>query len=277
LILLLVVVVAGAYVMTRSITRELAVARLQSDFVAAVSHEFRTPLTSLHQFIELLDEREEPPAAKRRAFYRAQSRAAGRLTQLVESLLDFGRMEAGAHPFRMETLALAPLVGEVIREFQRDGGTDDFIFDLEVGSGEDLVWADREALSRALRNLLENAVKYSGQARRVTVGVRRQHDTVAISVRDEGLGVPRHEQEDIFKKFVRGAASRTHGITGTGIGLAMVRYIADAHGGRVTVESVVGQGSTFTIFLPATLPAGAPAVSTAERQDVGSRESWHAS
>jgi signal transduction histidine kinase len=278
LTLLLAVVLTAAYVMARSVARELAVARLQSDFVAAVSHEFRTPLTSLHQFIELLDEEEEPPPDKRRAFYRAQSRAAGRLTQLVESLLDFGRMEAGVHPFRMETLTVASFAREVIREFQRDGTLDEFSFDFEVGPGEELVWADREAVSRALRNLLENAVKYSGDSRRVTVGVRREQDAVAISVRDWGLGIPRDEQQEIFKKFVRGSASRVNGIPGTGIGLAMVRYIADVHRGRVVVESAIGHGSTFTIFLPATVPAGAPVVtSTTERQDIGSPESWHAS
>lgn len=277
LALLLAVVLTGGYVMARSLTRELAVARLQSDFVAAVSHEFRTPLTSLHQFIELLDEEEEPPPDKRRAFYRAQSRAAGRLTQLVESLLDFGRMEAGVHPFRMETVTLAPLAREVIHEFQRDGAADEFSFDFEVGPGEDLVWADREALSRALRNLLENAVKYSGESRRVMVGVRREQDAVAISVRDEGLGIPRDEQQEIFKKFVRGSASRVNGIPGTGIGLAMVRYIADVHRGRVVVESAIGQGSTFTIFLPVTGGAGAPVATSTDRQDIGSPESWHAS
>ena len=111
--------------------------------------------------------------------------------------------------------------------------------------------ADREALSRAVRNLLENALKYLGAGRRIVVHVTDRLGIVAISVRDEGLGIPRHEQRQIFQKFVRGSASHHHRIHGTGIGLAMVRHIVTAHGGRVTVDSAPGRGSTFTIRLPA--------------------------
>ncbi len=120
--LLFVVVSTGAYLMGRSISRELAVARLQSDFVAAVSHEFRTPLTTLHQFTTLLIDDDDLPATKRQGFYEALARATDRLTHLVESLLDFGRMEAGAHPYRMEPLNAGSLVADVVADFQRDPG-----------------------------------------------------------------------------------------------------------------------------------------------------------
>jgi signal transduction histidine kinase len=251
LALLVVVVITGAYVMARSLTRELAVARLQSDFVSAVSHEFRTPLTSLHQFTALLNEEEDLPAAKRRTFYQAQARAAGRLTHLVESLLDFGRMEAGAHPYRKELLSAAPFVADVVRDFERDGVPGGFSLEYSADTGAGAVTADREALARALRNLLENAVKYSGTGRRVLIHVGECDGSVAISVRDDGLGIPADEQREVFDKFVRGSASRLHGIKGTGIGLAMVQHIVRAHGGRVTLQSAPGQGSTFTILLPA--------------------------
>jgi signal transduction histidine kinase len=259
LALLLVVVIAGAYVIVRSVTRELAVARLQSDFVSAVSHEFRTPLTSLHQFTALLNEDDEVPAAKRRTFYQAQARAAGRLTHLVESLLDFGRMEAGAHPYRMEPLSVGPFVSDVVRDFERDGAPDGFSLEYSTDIAAGAVAADRDAIARALRNLLENAAKYSGGGRRIEVHVGQVDGSVAISVRDEGLGIPRDEQRDIFNKFVRGSASRIHGIKGTGIGLAMVQHIVTAHGGRVTVHSAPGQGSTFTLWLPALRAEGATA------------------
>ena len=114
--------------------------------------------------------------------------------------------------------------------------------------------ADPDAVARALWNLLDNAVKYSGAGRRVFVTVGRQNGSLAITVRDEGLGIPRDEQAEIFNKFVRGAASRAHGIKGTGIGLAMVRHIVEAHGGRIHLESVPGEGSTFTIVLPLQAP-----------------------
>lgn len=110
--------------------------------------------------------------------------------------------------------------------------------------------ADPEALTRALWNLLDNAVKYSGESRMIWVSAARRNGSVAISVQDHGLGIPGHEQAEIFRKFVRGAASRVNGIKGTGIGLTMVRQIVAAHGGQVKVESTPGEGSTFTIVIP---------------------------
>lgn len=257
--LLLLVVAAAAYVTGRSMSRELAVARLQSDFVSAVSHEFRTPLTALKQFTDLLGADDDLPLAKRRWFYQAQARATSRLTHLVESLLDFGRMEAGAHPYRMMPLAVDDIVSEVVAEFRRDAAQSGFHIQYSADAAGERVIGDHDALARAVRNLLENAHKYSGAGRTIHVQVERRHKTIAISVRDEGPGIPLREQREIFKKLVRGSASRRLGIKGTGIGLAMVRHIVRAHRGRVIVESEPGRGSTFTIVLPADV-VGAAAV-----------------
>lgn len=254
LALLLGLVVAGGYFIVRAVSREFAVAQLQSDFVSAVSHEFRTPLTSLRQFTDLLNDDPDLPASKRRTFYQAQARATERLRRLVESLLDFGRMEAGARPYRFERLSTGPLVGGIIEDFRRDGTPDGFNIEASIGEPSGAVDADPDAFARALWNLLDNAVKYSGSSRTVSVNVDVRNDSVAISVRDKGLGIPRNEHDAIFNKFVRGTASRAHGIKGTGIGLAMVRHIVEAHGGTVRVESAPGEGSTFTIVLPAASP-----------------------
>ena len=248
--ILVALVIAGGYFIMRAVSREFAVARLQSDFVSAVSHEFRTPLTSLRQFTDLLNDDVEPAAEKRRAFYRAQARATERLHRLVESLLDFGRMEAGARPYRLERRDAAELVRSVVDEFEREAVAAGFTVECAIQPESGAVEADSEALGRALWNLLENAVKYSGESRTIWVSAARSNGTVGISVRDRGLGIPAAEQEEIFGKFVRGAACRTHGIKGTGIGLAMVRHIVNAHGGSVSVESAPGEGSTFSIHLP---------------------------
>ena len=244
-------VLAGGYFIVRAISREFAVAQLQSDFVSAVSHEFRTPLTSLRQFTELLNDDPDQPAAKRRTFYHAQARATDRLRRLVESLLDFGRMEAGARPYRLERLATAPLVRGIVEDFRRDVAPDVVTVEALIADDCGAVDVDPEAFARALWNLLDNAIKYSGESPTVFVTVDVRDGSVAISVRDRGAGIPRHEYDEIFKKFVRGTASRAHGIKGTGIGLAMVRHIVEAHGGTVSVESTPGEGSTFTIVLPA--------------------------
>lgn len=248
---LLLLVSAGSYLIWRAVSSELAVARLQSDFVSAVSHEFRTPLTSLRQLNDLLIESEELPAEKRRNYYHAQARATGRLHHLVESLLDFGRMEAGKQPYQFEPLDAGALARDVAEEFSAEAEGRGFEIECHLDSWEYPVRADAEALARALWNLLDNAAKYSGDSRKIEVRADRDGEAIFVSVRDYGPGIHAEEQRRIFDKFVRGDAAKLQGIKGTGIGLAMVRHIVKAHGGTVQVSSVPGEGSAFTITLPA--------------------------
>ena len=237
-----------------AVSRELAVARQQSDFVAAVSHEFRTPLTTLRQFTDMLREQPALDDGRRRQAYDAQARATDRLTRLVESLLDFGRMEAGVRSYHFATRDAAEFVGGVVDDFRAEPGATGH--DIEFRGGDSAsVEIDEEAMARAVRNLLENAVKYSPAPPHVDVALARRNGHVRISVRDRGIGIPAHEHTRIFRKFHRGEQALVRGIKGTGIGLAMVEEIVTAHHGRVDVESEAGQGSTFTIVLPsATLP-----------------------
>jgi len=246
-----VLVTAGSYFIWRTIRRELAVAQLQTDFVSAVSHEFRTPLTSLRHISELLAEDDDLPAEKRRSFYQAQVRATDRLHRLVESLLDFARMEAGARPYRFQRLEAGAFVQALVEDFREEAGSQGFDLQCRVDAGGHPVDGDPDALARALWNLLDNAVKYSGNERAILVEVARRDASVAISVCDRGLGIPRGEQREIFRKFVRGANARTHGVKGSGIGLTMVRHIVEAHHGVIDLASAPGKGSTFTILLPA--------------------------
>jgi signal transduction histidine kinase len=249
LAMLAVLVIAAGTLISRAVSRELAAARLQSDFVAAVSHEFRTPLTSMRQFTEMLVEDDDLAPEKRRSYYRAQQRATQRLSRLVESLLDFGRMEAGARPYRLEPLDAGRLARSVVEEFCQEVACDGFAVECAVPERPAIVNADREALAQALWNLLDNAVKYSPPGGAVRVEVEAG-DGVAIRVRDRGYGIPPAEREQILRKFARGSSATALGVNGTGIGLAMVTHIVDAHGGRLRIDSEPGQGSTFTIELP---------------------------
>jgi two-component system phosphate regulon sensor histidine kinase PhoR len=168
----------------------------------------------------------------------------------VEGLLDFGRMEAGVAWYRPAPLDVVELVRSVVEEFGREAADSGYRIEIAVGPDPLPAEADREALARALWNLLDNATKYSPDRGAIWVEVVRQSNQAEIRVRDRGLGIPLLEQKEIFGKFVRGAAARAANIKGTGIGLAMVDHILRAHGGSVRVESEPGRGSTFTLQLP---------------------------
>lgn len=242
--------IGGAYLAWRLIRRELALAQMQTDIVAAVSHEFRTPLTSMRQISAALSEGRVPEESRRQAYYDALTRATSRLHRLVEDLLDFGRMEADAMQFRMEPLDLGALAGEIASDFQGESSAKEFTIHTSLGADPTLVQGDPEALRRALWNLLDNAVKYSGESREVWLRMSSNGGEVCVSVQDNGLGIPIDEQPDVFQKFFRGAASRQYRIYGSGIGLAILNHIVQAHGGRVTLESRPGAGSTFSVHLP---------------------------
>jgi signal transduction histidine kinase len=247
---MLMLVLASAYAIHRGISQELQVARLQSDFVAAVSHEFRSPLTTLRTLTELLAHNRIVDESRRQQSYLFLERETHRLHRLVEDLLDFGRMESGRKQYRVQPHDAFQLVRAAVADFTEEAAASGFHIETSLSSEPATVQADEEALRRALRNLLENAVKYSPECRTVWVKGAVSDHQVAISVRDRGMGIDSREQSEVFQKFVRGDAAKKAGIKGTGIGLSMVRQIVDALGGEIRLESAVGAGSTFTILLP---------------------------
>jgi signal transduction histidine kinase len=247
---LALVLVAGSYFITRSIAREVAVTRLQSEFVSTVSHEFRTPLTSIRQMAEMLAKGRVPADDLRQQSYDILSHESERLERLVESLLDFGRAEAGVSRYTFERLDAIALVGDIVDGVRETAGAKGFEFDVRSTEAPVYVEADRDALGLAVRNLLDNAVKYSPECRTVWVETVRAGRRLEIRVRDRGVGIPPGEQRAIFDRFVRGSTSRRAGIKGTGIGLALARHIVNAHHGEIRLESSPGQGSTFTVVLP---------------------------
>jgi signal transduction histidine kinase len=240
----------GGLLIWRVIQRERAIARLQTEFVSAVSHEFRTPLTSLKHVADLLDEDDELSRERRTALYRVVGRGATRLSSLVESLLDFARMEDGRRPYQLQSHDAATLVPVIVNEFTQHLDSTDVTVDVRAGDGNLSIRADAPALTRAIWNLLDNAVKYSNKPCVVEVSVSRLSSFVAIDVRDRGRGIPKDEQRSVFDKFVRGGDAVTRRVPGTGLGLSIVSHIVRAHGGVVELESAAGVGSTFRIVLP---------------------------
>jgi signal transduction histidine kinase len=243
--------IAGAYFIARAVRRDLAVSRMQSDFVAQVSHEFRSPLTSIRQLSELLAEGRVPGQERRQVYYETLVRETTRLQRLVEALLNFGRMEAGVRQYRFEEMDAAKLVERVAAEFAPQIAGSGRRIETQGTPGVCLIDADPEALSVALRNLVDNALKYSPDSPTVWVEWATENRRVAIRVRDRGAGIAASERRAIFRKFFRGSAAAAGNVKGSGVGLAMVRHIVAAHGGEISVDSEPGQGSTFTILLPA--------------------------
>ena len=248
---ILLFVAGGAFVLWRVVQRELAVARLQTDFVAAVSHEFRTPLTSLRHITELLEETDDMPRSRRVTFYQSLSRNTERLHRLVESLLDFARMERGRKPYEMQRLDAGDFARNVVEDFRREAEPRGYQVEFAMEPASVLaIQGDASSLVNALWNLLDNAVKYSPDRGAVRISVHRHPRGIAISVQDHGLGIPRREQSEIFGRFVRGEQATKLGIKGTGLGLAIVSHVVRAHGGFIEMESEEGAGSTFRLVFP---------------------------
>jgi signal transduction histidine kinase len=247
---IVLLVTGSSYLVGRAVMRELRVAQLQSDFVSAVSHEFRTPLTVLRQLSELLVQGRVPDEVVRRQYYDVLQHESRRLHRLVEGLLKFGRMQAEAMPFQFEPVEARAFVRDVVSDFQREAARQGYSVEVEAHGAAAFMSIDKEALACALWNLLDNAMKYSPEFRIIWVSIDCSADGVAIRVRDRGVGIAEADRARIFDKFVRGHAAASLGVPGSGIGLAVARQIVVRHGGDLTVQSEKGQGSTFTVIMP---------------------------
>jgi len=241
---------AGLYLVYSNVRREMRLSRLKSDFVANVSHELKTPLALVRLFAETLELGRVPSQEKAARYYRIINKESQRLTQLIDNILDFSRIEAGRKEYRLGRTDVARVVAEVVEAYRFPIEQQGFGLEVEVAADLPAVSADQEALTQALLNLMNNAVKFSRGEKAITLRVTTEDGFVRISVSDKGIGVAKSEQRKIFEKFYRAEDSLVHETKGSGLGLPLVRHIMDAHGGRVEVESQPGQGSTFSLVLP---------------------------
>jgi signal transduction histidine kinase len=249
LALMLVSVALAGYFAVRTVRKELEVARLKSEFVSAVSHEFRSPLSAISHLAELLDAGRVKEEERKREYYGLIRGESGRLRRLVENLLNFARIEEGRQQFRFEPLSLAPWLRQTVDEFRASPAAAGKEVVVDLVPDLPPVRADGEAMTIVLDNLLDNAVKYSPDSGRVWVQASVVDDAVEIRVRDQGVGIADEDRVHIFDRFYRARGSGA--VAGAGLGLALVQRIVAAHGGTVDVESRVGEGSTFRVRLPA--------------------------
>ncbi|MBI3030744.1 MAG: HAMP domain-containing histidine kinase [Candidatus Rokubacteria bacterium] len=248
--LLLVVIVAGLVATYRLVRRETEMARLKSDFVANVSHDLKTPLSLIRMFGETLEMGRVRDQVALQEYYRVITRESERLSRLIDNVLDFSRIEGGARQYDIAPTAVEPLVRETLEAFGYVLAQEGFKVDLTMPPDLPKVPMDAGAVGQALANLVDNAIKFSAERKWLGVEAGVQAGHLTLTVADKGMGIPLAELEKIFEKFYRVGRSETQGRRGSGVGLALVRHIAEAHGGRVTVESRPGEGSRFTLWLP---------------------------
>ncbi len=250
LLLVISVTIFTAYLLHRDVRRETRVAALRSQFVSSVSHELKTPISAVRAFAELLDMGRVKSEQERAEYLRTIVGESERLSRLVDGVLEFSRIDQGKRVYRLQPVALEEVLRSAARALDYSLAQGNFELRTEVDPAVPPVAADREALEQAVMNLLGNAMKYSGEDRRIDLSLSLEHNNAVIRVRDRGIGIPLEEQSRIFERFYRATDSDQRNIPGTGLGLALVDHIVKAHGGRVAVESLPGRGSTFSILLP---------------------------
>ncbi|NNE44270.1 MAG: HAMP domain-containing histidine kinase [Gemmatimonadetes bacterium] len=249
---LLTLCLGGALLWTyRSTARAVRLSQMKADFVSNVSHELRTPLSSIRVFGEFLKSgraAEEDTVKRYGRHIEAESR---RLSRLIDNVLEFSRIESGSREYNLVEGSLEDVVETAVESFQvrfQDRG-----FAIRLHGAEPRLKnfpIDPDALGQVLYNLLDNAVKYSGDGREIDVTVSREGDDAVVRVQDRGIGIPKHEQPRIFERFHRVASSLVHDVKGSGLGLSIVESVVQAHGGRVELDSEPGKGTTVSVRLP---------------------------
>ncbi len=244
------ILLAGAWFVYRTIKREMEFVRMKADFVSNVSHELRTPLALIRMFGETLEMGRVKNDEKRREYYSTIVKESERLTRLVNNILDFSKMEAGKKQYHYAPSDLNAIVSAVMKTYSYHLESKGFDPVTELASSLPLVSMDAEAVTEAVINLVDNAMKYSGESKFLRVATRAEQDAVIVEVEDRGVGISREDQKKIFDTFYRVSSGLVHNTKGSGLGLSLVKHIMDAHHGKVEVESTPGAGTLFRLVFP---------------------------
>ena len=261
-------IVVAAIFGLRYAVRQVQLAQIKSGFVSNVTHELKTPIALIRLAVETLELRRVNTPQEYEMFIGTIGRETMRLSQLVDNILDFARLEAGKRTFQFETVDLLGVVRDALETFRPRLEHQGFKVVLDLPASLPPVRGDAIALSHCLLNLLDNAVKYSKVHREVRVAAEDRIAEVRVLVTDRGIGIGQEDRKRVFEKFVRLETGLVHDVKGAGLGLSLVDQIVRAHDGRVEVESTLGEGSTFTIVLP--VAGGAEEARPESRQNTGS-------
>jgi signal transduction histidine kinase len=240
-----------AAIVLNLVRRQMTLARLKNDLVANVTHELKTPLSSMRLLVDTLLNSEKLDEPTAREYLQLIANENSRLSRLIDNFLTFSRMERNKRLFELSEVPVARIVDGAVAAVRERFNAPGCVFDVILEEGLPPVFADGDALVTALINLLDNAYKYSGDKKHIQLRARAQSGSVCLDVRDNGIGLSPREAKKVFKRFYQVDRRLSREAGGCGLGLSIVQYIVAAHRGDVRVESEPGKGSTFTIVLPA--------------------------
>jgi signal transduction histidine kinase len=249
-IAIVVILTFGLFFTLQTVNNEMHLSKMKSYFMSTVSHEFKSPLTSIRQMAEMLVHGRVPSPERQYKYHTIILQQSERLSHLIDNILDFSKMEEGQKIFRFEKADITPVVENVVESFKDHTALQGFIIGLSIPEPVPEFVFDREAMEQVMHNLLDNACKYSGDSRKIEVQLLSSGNRVIISVRDYGIGLKKEEHDRVFSRFYRAGEELTQTVKGSGIGLTIVKQIVKAHNGTIDVESEIGKGSRFTVRLP---------------------------
>jgi signal transduction histidine kinase len=241
---LLLILIIGSYLSTHDVQRQLEVAKLKSDFVSTVSHELKTPIASIRLLAERLLKLPPEESEKGNEYHKLIFSQSYHLSHLIGNILDFSKLEEqGRERYKFERQDLTRLINEVVADYPTKFIRPDCKLEINIASDLPVIYADKEAIARAVVNLLDNALKFSPSGGTVKIAAGKTGEAAFIEVADAGPGIAKEDRERIFTRFY-------HTGKGTGLGLTLVRHIVEEHHGRVELESEKAKGSNFRLVLP---------------------------
>jgi len=244
------ILLVGLWLIYRNIKREIQLAQIKSDFVSNVSHEIRTPLSLISMFAETLEMDRVIGEDKKKEYYSIIRHEAKRLASIVNRILSYSKMEAGKAKYDLKPTNLTEVIEDILKTYDYHLKSQGFTCKYLPGGNLPIIYTDQNAISEALINLLDNAIKYSNGSKEIGIRLGKDVDEVFIEVQDHGLGISTEDQKYIFDKFYRVSTGTIHNTKGTGLGLTLVYRIMEAHGGSVRVDSQAGEGSCFKLVFP---------------------------
>ncbi len=244
------ILILGIWYVYKNTQREIQLAQLKSDFVSNVSHELRTPLSIIRMYAETLEMDRISSNKKRMEYYKNISHEADRLTHLINNILNFSRIESGSKEYKFEKIAVNSLVEDILQTYKESINEKGFELHLKLSSRDPVIFADKGAVTECIINLIDNALKYSGNKRYIAVSTEQNDKYILIGVQDQGLGIQTDNRQKIFEKFYRESNPLVHNTKGSGLGLSIVKHNMQAHHGEVTLESEAGKGSLFKLCFP---------------------------